>query len=385
MAEQYPVDPITLRIDGVDWSYWKSVEIARQMDAIAGTFSIALADPWRDGAQALPIAAGMACEVLIGDDPVINGYIDKVTPSFSVTDHGIAISGRDRSGDLVDCSAVHKPGQWSNQTALQLAAILAGPFSVPVAAEGDVGAAIPVFKLEQGETAFEALDKALKQRELLAMPDGQGGLILLKVGGRKSDTSLVQGVNILTASADFDLTDRYSDYLVQGQQQGSDETYGEAAAAVNAKTRDEAVTRYRPLIVRAESQVNPASARQRAAWECTVRAARSVTLNVTVQGFRQESGKLWEPNALTEVKIPFLRLEQELLISSVTFRREASSGSITTLQLKDPKAFQPEPKTEQSKGKSGGGGRSGPDAPLEADKDIQARYAEDAEIGRAHV
>jgi len=196
-SRQYPIDPIILRIDGVDWAYWKSVEITRQMDAIAGTFSISLADRWVNGAQALPIAAGMECEVLIGRDPVLKGYIDKSSPFFSAVDHGISISGRDKSADLVDCSAVHKPGHWMNVTVLQLAGILGQPFGVSVTAEGDIGAPIPSFKLEQGETAFEALDRALKLREILACPDGAGGLVLLKVGARQNDTTLKQGDNIL--------------------------------------------------------------------------------------------------------------------------------------------------------------------------------------------
>lgn len=375
---QYPIDPITLRINGVDWSYWKSVEITRQMDAIAGAFSISLADKWVNGAQAMPIAAGMECEVLIGQDPVIKGYIDKSTPSFSAQDHGIGITGRDKSADLVDCSAVHKPGHWLNQDALQLCTLLAAPFAVNVTAEGDVGAPFPSFKLEQGETAFEAMDRALKQRELLACPDGAGGLVLLKVGARENGAALVQGENILSASAGFDMTDRFSDYLVQGQQTGNDEVYGLAACAVHAENRDPAVLRYRPLLVRAETNVNPASAKQRAAWECTVRAARAVTVSVTVQGFRQggvgsASGPLWQINALTDVDIPFLRLSQQLIASKVTFRRDASSGSTTTLELKDPASFIPEPKQQGS-----GASTSARDAPIEAEKDLQTRFAEDA-------
>ena len=100
-------DDITLRIDGVDWTYWTSVQVTRQMDAIAGTFSLALADKWIGGAQALPIAAGMACQILIGGEQVIDGYIDQVRPSFSATAHGISVTGRDRSADLVDCAAIH--------------------------------------------------------------------------------------------------------------------------------------------------------------------------------------------------------------------------------------------------------------------------------------
>jgi prophage tail gpP-like protein len=260
---------------------------------------------------------------------------------------------------------------------LRLAAILAGPFGVSVSAEGDTGAPIPSCKLEQGETAFEALDKILKQRELLACPDGAGGLVLLKVGAREHATALKQGENILIASVDFDMADRYSDYIVQGQQPGNDEVYGLAACAVHAEGKDSAVTRYRPLIVRAESSVDAGTAAQRAAWEKTVRAARSVTVSVTVQGFRQgkegeSSGPLWQINALTDVDIPFFRMRQRLVASKVTFRRDAGAGSTTVLQLKDPASFTPEPKQTPS------AAAAAKSAPIEVEKDLQTRFAEDA-------
>lgn len=376
MSEQKQ-DPIVLRIEGVDWSYWKSVEISLQMDAIAGAFSIALADKWESGKQALPIAAGMECEVLIGSDPVIKGYIDKVSHSLSASDHAIRITGRDTSGDMVDCSAIHKPGHFLNLDVLGIVNALAAPFGISTQAEGNVGAPIPSFKLEQGETAFEALDRALKLRELLACPDGKGGLILLKVGERKNTTALKQGENVLSASADFDMTDRFSDYLVDGQQPGSDEEFGEAAAQVHAETKDSAVKRYRPLLVRAENNVDSATAQKRAAWEKSVRAARSVTVSVTVQGFRQADGSLWQVNALTGVDIPYLRLSGDLLTSKITFKREINSGSTTVLELKDPKAFQPEPQKAESSG-----GASGTTAPVEKEIDLMERMAADA--GSAH-
>jgi len=237
-------DKIILRIAAVDWTGWKSVEISRQMDAVAGSFSLSLADRSSPDGPVLPLAAGLACEILIGDDPVIKGWINKTSPSFSATDHGIAVSGRDASADLVDCSAVHSPGHFLNQDCLRLASVLAKPFGVPVAAEGELGAAIPSFKLEQGETAFEALNRALVQRELLACPDGRGGLVLLKVGSRANDVALAQGVNILSASADYDETDRFSRYLVQSQVPGSDDSYGLKACGVVAEVTDAAITRY---------------------------------------------------------------------------------------------------------------------------------------------
>ncbi|MDR1946633.1 MAG: phage tail protein [Desulfovibrio sp.] len=370
-------DPFVLRLDGVDWAFWKSCDVTVEMDAVCGAFNIQSADPqgggYKGGATALPVSAGMECEVLIGDSLVLTGYIDKVSPSLSATDHGIAISGRSRAADMVDCSAVHKPGHWLNQNALQLATILAAPFGLSVQSVGDVGAPFPSFKLEQGETAYEALDRILKQRELLACSWSDGGIVLLKAGALQNPGTLEQGVNILSASASYDMTDRYSDYLVQGQEPGSDDAWGKSVAQVHAEAKDDAVTRYRPLIVRAESRVDAAGAKQRAAWECSVRAARAVTVTVTVQGFRDApGGAIWQENSMTGVKIPYLGIAQSLVTSRVTYRRDAQGGSTTVMELKDPKAFQPEPK------KASGAAGQARALNVEKEVDLQQRQAQQA-------
>lgn len=112
--------------------------------------------------------------------------------------------------------------------------------------------------------------------------------------------------------------------------------------AVTSSIKDEAVTRYRPMLIKAENSADSGTARQRAAWEKTVRAGRSVTARVVVQGFRQlgvgseQQGPLWEINSMTEVDIPYLRLQQRLLISKVVFKRSIQSGSITELELGIP-------------------------------------------------
>lgn len=383
MAEKYPMDPITLRIDGVDWTYWQTVEITRAVDAVAGSFSLGLVERWGDsqsGMQSLPIAAGQSCEVLIGSDQVIKGYIDKVSSAFSHAGHVITVTGRDASADLVDCAAVHKPGQWSGLTCAALAQILASPFGVPVRAEGDVGAALPTFKLEPAEKAFDALERALNQRECFACPDGKGGMVILKIGSRTSQGNLKQGVNVKEASLDCDISKRHSVYIVQAQKPGNDNEYGVAACAVTSSIKDDAVTRYRPMLIKAENSADSGTARQRAAWEKTVRAGRSVTARVVVQGFRQlgvgseQRGPLWEINSMTEVDIPYLRLQQRLLISKIVFKRSIQSGSTTELELRDPAAFTPEPK--KLKGTGAGGSKA--NLTVEREMDIQTRLASDA-------
>ena len=376
-------DTAVLRINGVEWWGWKSYELTRQVDALAGAYSLGLFDRWEQNAQALPITAGMACEVLLNDDPVICGYTDNVQSSFSSSDHGLTVSGRDKSGDMVDCAALHKPGHWRGLTALQLAETLAKPFGIAVRAEGDVGAAFPSFKLEQGEKAFDALDRALKQRELLALPDCRGGIVLAKIGAKKAATALEQGANIIDPAVTYDMAERYSQYVVQGQQPGTDEVYGIGAAGVAYTAYDKSVTRYRPLIIRAENQVNAATAKKRAEWEATVRAARSVTVTCAVQGYRMGDGKLWDINMLVPVRIPYFGIDQEMLIAKVTYSRSISGGSVTRFELKDPKSFLPNPDKKKEKGS----GTGGPDTweKQEVAPDLQAASTARAESGHKAI
>lgn len=352
---------VTLRIEGVDWKGWTSCQITRSVDTIAGGFALGLTDRWEPGQKAMPLAAGMRCVLFSScgsgaPTPLISGFIDKTSFTLSATSHTVTAEGRDSSGDLVDCAAVHRPGQWLRLDAAQLAAILGQPFGVGVSVAAGVnpGGVFPTFKVEPGESAFDALSRALKQRELLCLPDGAGGLVLTKIGQEKASTALIQGINILSAAVTFDLGERYSDYIVQGQRQGSDAAYG-AACSVRGETRDEGVTRYRPYLLRAEQQGDAGYMRKRAVWEKTLRAAKSTAVNITVQGWRQDDGTLWPLGGLVDCELPWLGIAQELCITRLVLGRDARNGTTARLELKDPDAFQPEPDTPGGKNGSAGG------------------------------
>ena len=55
---------VKLRVDGLDWQGWTSCRITRSVDSIAGGFALGLTDRWEPGRRAMPLAAGMACEIL---------------------------------------------------------------------------------------------------------------------------------------------------------------------------------------------------------------------------------------------------------------------------------------------------------------------------------
>lgn len=356
------MDDLELLVNGMNYSGWTDIGVTRAVDAASSAFTVTLTERWEgqngSGAQTepWPILPGDHCEVRLGGIPMVIGYVDIFRPSFGASDHTINVQGRDKTSDLIDCSAVHKPDEWKNIDLLRLAQILAQPFGVKVSANVEVGEAFTVCKLQQGETAFEAIERYARQRRVLLMPDGAGGLLITRAGTKRAVVGLVQGENILNASGSIDHSQRFQTYLVKGQAAYNPYSEGETEAHIEGGTRDSGVSRYRPLLVVAESGSTNASAQERATWEANSRIGKSATASVTVQGWRQKpGGPLWEPGMLVQVKSSWLRMDGEMIIRQATFER-GEGGTTTKLDIVSPQTFSPEPPDSKDgkKGKAGG-------------------------------
>ena len=353
------MDDLELLVNGMSYAGWTSLGVTRAMDAASGAFTVELTERWNGSAGAAaqlapwPILPGDKCEVRLGGIPLIVGYVDIFRPSFDANSHTINIQGRDKTCDLIDCSAVHNPDEWRNIDLLAFAKILAKPFDVPVSADVDVGEKFTVLKLQQGETSFEAIARYAKQRKLLLMPDGAGGLRITRAGTKRASVSLVQGENLMQVTGSIDFSDRFSSYVVKAQTGYSIDSDGETEAHIEGSVTDSGVTRYRPLLVLAEAGGTTASATDRATWEANNRIGRSASASITVQGWRQMvGGPLWEPNMLVDVRSSWLRMFGEMIIRQVTYER-GENGTTTRLDIVSPQAFAPEP-PDSPKSKSGG-------------------------------
>jgi prophage tail gpP-like protein len=127
-----------------------------------------------------------------------------------------------------------------------------------------------------------------------------------------------------------------------------------ALTQVVGTVTDPGVRRYRPLVIVAEAQADDGGAMQRAEWEMRRRRANGTKATITINGWRQEDGRLWSQNELIEVTAPWLGLdERELIISQVQFSSD-DSGELTELSLTLPDAFLPDPKRKGKKAGEGG-------------------------------
>lgn len=361
-------DSIKLYVSGKLYSGWKSATITRSMEAASGHFSLSIVDYNPSIAKEYTLKEGEKCRLMLGNDTIITGYIDDLDISIDADSYGVTVSGRDRTADLIDCSAVGKP-EYRNKSLLSIARELCSPFSIPVltsdgqdseisvrlnpkAAKSIVqkarrrkeksasfaGENIATFRTQPGETVLECLERIAREKGILITSTSNGELMFTRSGKVSSGAEIVEGKNLLNASSKTSLKERFSDYIVNGMQPGAEGMSGNRWKAFKSTSADSAVTRYRPLVIMAENAMGKAGAKRRASWEAINRAAKSVQISASVPGWRTDSGEVWQVNRLVKFRSPSLRIDRELLITEVSFSI-SDSGETTDLTLKRPDAF----------------------------------------------
>lgn len=329
-----------LEIDGQEYGGWLGIEVTKSIESLAGSFSLALTDRWAGSSQAMSIVPGAKCRVTIDGSSVIDGYVDTVEASIEAENHTLRVGGRDKAGDLIDCAATSGTGEWKNLKLEELVAKLIEPFGLSVKTEVDTGERIPKFNVEQGMTVFEAIQKICALRGCLALSDRNGQIIITRAGTEQASTDLVYGQNLFDGSATYDFTERFSQYICKGQRRADDKTDAKTAATAKGTVHDENVKRYRPMLVIADGQADKKKTETRARWEAAVRRGKSRVYEVTVQGWWDSNGLLWEINQLVTLKAAPLGVNAKLLIAEVSFVFD-DIGERTRLKLVPPETYTP--------------------------------------------
>lgn len=312
---------VQLVIAGKAYGGWTSIRIMRSLEAVADTFDLSLTDRWSDQKLPMPIPAGAACEVAIDGERVITGYIDEVSPEYDGSHHAINVRGRSKAGDLVDCSIAGADGkglQWRGKTLLAIASELCGRFGISVSALTDVGGGFKSVALEPGETIWEFIEHLARIRAVRFVSTTDGNMAIVRAGQSRVKTALTLGENIRLASGQFSTIERFSDYIVQAQQTGDDDTWGEQSAHVHATAKDNGVGRYRPTVIVSDTPGGLADCKQRAEWQRNTAWGRGQGVVYTVTDWAHSDG-LWAPNTLVDVDDRWLGIKAARLIMSAQY------------------------------------------------------------------
>jgi prophage tail gpP-like protein len=325
---------------------WTKIEISRGLEQLAGTFTLEVTERWPKQYEERPILEGQTCRVLVDGTPVITGYVDEVAVSYDATSHSISVSGRDKTCDLVDCCPPST--QLASADFPTLARKLCAPFGIEVVVDCEIGHAAPV-KNNEGDTVFEVLEQQARARSVILTTDGEGRLVITRLGNKRAGRDLALGDNIRKGQVSFSLRERFSVYTVKGQTVASQGWSGAAAAHPKGVAKDPGVTRHRPLTLIAEQDAQ-GTAQRRAQHECNQRYGKSRNAAYTVYGWYGK-GVLWAPGQQADIRDPLAKVEETWVIASVGWILD-DQGWRSELALCPKEAFDVEPpKAAGKKGK----------------------------------
>jgi len=202
----------------------EAIEAGRDLAEIAGAFRISYLDTARafdalggDKPEFAMIKEHDHAEIRIGDETVLKGFVDAVQLRIADGQVEAVISGRDVTGDLVDCCANPLgPGEYRQVDLTTIVGRLTKPFGIPVKSDIDPGAPFTLVAVEPSDRVLSAVEKLSRQRGALVVSDGVGGLRLTRAGTTRAPGALRVGDNIIEAETQIDARGHFSDIYVKG-------------------------------------------------------------------------------------------------------------------------------------------------------------------------
>ncbi|MES1977560.1 MAG: hypothetical protein V4451_05955 [Pseudomonadota bacterium] len=340
MPDRYPRDniKITVEVNALEYTGWLQSEVERSLEAICGTFNVPVG---MIPGQPSPFKRGDAVKVRIGGIVVINGYVLTAEPFYDAKDCGYRVVGRDRTGDLVRCSAIHKGGQWRNARLEQVAKDLLAPYGIEVKVATDTGEPLHDFKLSHGESVVDALARAARLRGVLVTRDDDGRLLLTKAGTEKFSGSIVRGQNVISMQGIGTDEQRHSEYIVYGQQNTIADF--ETSRSLKAMAKDPEITRYMPLVINADGNTTQAELQTLVDHTARVRRGHAYGFKYMVEGWTHQ-GKPWPLNQRVAVYDDVAGLGgEEWLICHVRQHCDLKQGDVTELTVRPIEAYDTAP------------------------------------------
>lgn len=336
---------LVLTIGGQAISGWTETRVTRGIERCTGDFDIAMTDPaWTDGAA--QINTGAACQIKLGADLVLSGWVDRVSVRITAREHTLRVTGRGRCEDLIDAAAEWPGGQITGANVLEVAQKLGANYNPPIAVSAGVsnlGPEIPKLNLMLGETPWQIIERLCRYAQLIAYEQPDGSLLLTQAGSTQAASGFVQGKNILEGNVTFSQDQCFSEYdafLMVTDVLGD---LGQGGNQIGS-TKDPNVKRNRKRFIIAEATAGGQDiAQKRVIWESARRRGQGLRIEVTADSWRDASGALWLPNTLAPVDMPAWRVPAaSYCIGEVSYLRGAQ-GTTAKVVLMPKEAFLPEP------------------------------------------
>jgi prophage tail gpP-like protein len=188
----------------------------------------------------------------------------------------------------------------------------------------------------------------MRERHVLSTDNAKGELVFIKVGSSgRCTTKLELGQNIRSASSNLDYSGVFSEYTCLGQSTGTDETEPDVFTTGFSSTQSTLIKRKRVLVLVQSGDANSGVCKERVEYEKAHRAAKALETDYVVSGWREESGTLWQPNKLVQVRDGMIGFDTEMLIVGVSYILDAN-GQRTEIKVGPPDGYKTKAEKKQA-------------------------------------
>ncbi len=289
----------------------------------------------------LQLAPGDAVTITLAGQLALTGRVTTRSVAYDKSSHQVVIAGRSVTSDAVDSSIAVKPGNYNGYTFQQAANAVLAEHNINLIMADAGDAATKTFAnlvVHYGETAAEFISRMALQRGLYLTDNAQGNLVASRLGqNTSSGATFTEGQNILRATAKMDNQGVVGSYSGVAQSPGNDQNWPPRAFSSTA-TATGGLPNLRKLFIVEHPTNSAADLADRVQHEADISTLPEFTVNITVNGWTNPSGQLWDTQQVVSVYSPMLfyggTTTQQLGIQSITFQQDDQNGSTTTLELK---------------------------------------------------
>ena len=354
MTLQIRVDNLT--INRGDKDGFLSMRCYRDLESLCGQFFFS-ATFAKKAFNDYPIKRGYKVEILADGHTWMTGYVEEIEVNYDDKKLDVSIAGRDITADVVDASCGPRlsfTGPITLKSLIEQTLKVSGDIPVKVINKVESIEAFSQNELiaaDIGRDLISFIGEYARKREVLLVTDGAGNLVI----ERPSSTPLnvkIQNVigkvnNILTARMRISDTERFSQYNVVSQGNGSLLDFsGESLKSQVFRTgsaNDNAVRSSRQRWIQAENASSNSECKLRADWEANNSRARSLTYECEIDGHSIQDGTPVNVNQLYPIVDDFAGITATMLVRRVDLISDPNQGNVAKLVFTTPDAYTPQP------------------------------------------
>ena len=334
----------------------EGVSISRSLDRHASTFNLTSPDidnPEAGEAGAIErLMSDKTLRISLNGEPVFTGYLDQIEVVSSPTRHNAQLNGRSLTQDLIDSSPPRIAEEESPPKTLSLRRIVerVNDGVGVVVMEPDIAAlTVTNDQPETTERIAGYIDRMAQQRQLICTDNRFGELVILRVSPGSSLGRFEFGAKpLLSARAVINQARVFNEYIMVGEIPPDPDDDGQleldAADGVTYRRNNKSnvfPNRVRRVRINAPVQMGPAAAQKWIDHEALRTIASAYVVEITVAGWTNENGDLYDTGQIYEIRHPHLYTSgtMELMVGSVTYNHSINGGQTCSMALSLPNAW----------------------------------------------